>query len=80
MTAAFTDKKKITKSHIPTKNTPARIDILEEQPVSTSKVRLKRGSPVDSKDKIFLKEKTLKVYTPKEDKFLKSTVEEKITN
>ena len=46
----FIDTKKVTKSHIPTANTPARIDVPVRQLTNESKIRLKRGRPVGSKD------------------------------
>ncbi|RVW81532.1 Retrovirus-related Pol polyprotein from transposon TNT 1-94 [Vitis vinifera] len=47
---AFIDTKKVTKSHIPTANTPARIDVPVRQLTNESKIRLKRGRPVGSND------------------------------
>ena len=47
---AFIDTKKVTKSHIPTVNTPTRIDASERQLTNESKIRLKRGRPIGSKD------------------------------
>ncbi|WKA13112.1 hypothetical protein VitviT2T_030444 [Vitis vinifera] len=47
---AFIDTKKVTKSHIPAANTPARIDVPVGQLTNESKIRLKRGRPVGSKD------------------------------
>ena len=47
---AFTDTKKVTKSHVPAANTPPRIDVLEGQLANESKKRLKRGRPFGSKD------------------------------
>ena len=47
---AFIDTKKVTKSHIPTANTPTRIDVPVGQLTNESKIRLKRGRPVGSKD------------------------------
>jgi 5'(3')-deoxyribonucleotidase len=52
----FTDSKKIVKSHIPTDNNPARIEVPEGQLINIaaneSKTHLKRGRPIDAKDKI----------------------------
>ena len=49
---SFIDLKKVTKSHVPAVNVPARIEILKLNDVaSTSKARLKRGRPIGSKDK-----------------------------
>ena len=47
---AFIVTKKVTKSHIPATNTPAWIDVLIGQLTNESKIRLKRGRPVGSKD------------------------------
>ncbi|WJZ90040.1 hypothetical protein VitviT2T_009216 [Vitis vinifera] len=47
---AFIDTKKVTKSHIPAANTPARIDVPVGQLTNESKIRLKRDRPVGSKD------------------------------
>ena len=46
----FIDTKKVTKSHILTANTPAWIDVLVRQLTNESKIHLKRGRPVGSKD------------------------------
>jgi hypothetical protein len=58
---AFTDNKKIIKSHIPAANTPAKIEVLVGQLTNTttneSKTRLKRGRPIGAKDKILWKRK-----------------------
>lgn len=55
---AFTDIKRVTKSHIPAVNAPIRIEIPEGQKVTNeSAIRLKRGRPIDSKDKIPRKRK-----------------------
>ncbi|GKV50529.1 hypothetical protein SLEP1_g57232 [Rubroshorea leprosula] len=52
---AFTDAKKVTSSHIPVLNVPARIDILVQKGAKTvaneSIIRQKHGKPVGSKDK-----------------------------
>ena len=42
--------KNITKSHIPTANTLARIDVLVQYLKNESKIHLKHGRPVDSND------------------------------
>jgi hypothetical protein len=58
---AFTDAKKVTKSHIPAANIPARIDIPTGQITSTtvdeSKACQKRERPVGAKDKLPQKRK-----------------------
>jgi len=50
---AFTDTKRVTKSHIPATNAPIRVDIPVGQSNITneSQTRLKRGRPIGSKDK-----------------------------
>ena len=45
---AFTDTNRVTKSHIPAINAPARIDITKIS--NESNVRRKRGRPLGSKD------------------------------
>ena len=47
---AFIDTKKVTKSHILAANAPARIKVPEGQLTNESKIRLKRGRPIGSKD------------------------------
>ena len=47
---AFIDIKKVTKSHISTANAPTRIDVLKRQLVNESKIHLKCGRPIGSKD------------------------------
>ena len=47
---AFTDTKKVTKSHVPATNTPARIGVLKGQLANEFKKRLKSGRPFGSKD------------------------------
>jgi hypothetical protein len=58
---AFTDNKKIVKSHIPAANTPRKIEIPIGQSINTatneSKAHLKRGIPIGAKDKIPQKRK-----------------------
>ena len=58
----FIDNKKIVKSHIPTANIPARIEVTEGQLINIitnkSKAHLKRGRFIDAKDKIPRKKKT----------------------
>ncbi|GJS95795.1 hypothetical protein Tco_0802763 [Tanacetum coccineum] len=52
---AFTDTKRVTKSHIPAGNASARVEIPNKQAsdniAQESKKRLKRGRPIGSKDK-----------------------------
>ena len=47
---AFVDAKKVTKSHIPAVNAPARIEAPEGHKANESKTCLKRGRPIGSKD------------------------------
>ena len=47
---AFIDTKKVTKSHIPAANTPTWIDVPIGQLTNKSKIRLKHGRPIGSKD------------------------------
>ena len=47
---AFTDIKKVPKSHIPTGNTPERIDVPIGQFINESKIHLKRDRLIDSND------------------------------
>ena len=59
----FTNSRKIIESYIPTENAPARVEILEGQHDKTneSKVRLKRGRLIGSKDNSLEEENTGKV-------------------
>jgi hypothetical protein len=69
---AFTDNKKIVKSHIPAANTPAKIEVPVGQSINIaaneSKVRLKHGRPIGAKDKIPRKRKAQgnEISTPEE--------------
>ncbi|KAK4389782.1 hypothetical protein Sango_2315200 [Sesamum angolense] len=51
---AFIDTKKVTKSHIPAENVPARLEVpevtLTQTKASESQIRRKRGRPLGSKD------------------------------
>ena len=40
----------MTKSHIPAANAPAQVDVLEGELENESKIGLKRGRPIGSKD------------------------------
>ena len=55
---AFIDTKKVTKSYIPTTNTPTWIDVPERQLENEYKIHLKRGRPIGSKDITFRKRGT----------------------
>ena len=48
---AFTDLKRVTKSHIPAINAPAHIDVPIGQSINEITTHLKRGRPISSKDK-----------------------------
>ena len=50
---AFTDPKRVTKSHIPAANAPIKIDVPVGQSTIENKpeTRMKRGRPIGSKDK-----------------------------
>ena len=47
---AFVNAKKVTKSHISAANAPIRINVPEGQLANESKICLKRGRPISSKD------------------------------
>ena len=65
--SAFIYTKKVTKSHIPVANAPTRIDVPEGQLGNESKICLKRGRPIDSKDITPQKMRTqMKIDTPEE--------------
>ena len=55
---AFIDTKKVTKSHIPTVRTLTRIDVPKRQLENKSKIRLKHGRPIGSKDITLRKRRT----------------------
>ena len=55
---AFIDTKKVTKSHIPIVNAPARIDVPKGHLANESKICLKHGRPIGSKDITLWKMKT----------------------
>ena len=58
---AFTNIKKVTKSHVPVVNTPTHINVpkgqLKNVIASKSKTGLKHGRPIGSKDSILRKRK-----------------------
>ena len=80
---ALTDPNKVLKSHILAINAPAHIEIpigdLGNVIASTSKPRLKRGRPIESKDYFPRKRKSNKLLTPVEYTFNEITPEEPIT-
>ncbi|CAL2247903.1 unnamed protein product [Prunus armeniaca] len=71
MPDAFTDTGKVTKSHIPAANTPARIDIpiklTNVAANESSTTRLKRGRPIGSKDSAPRKRKSKAYSNPNEN-------------
>ena len=79
---AFIDSKKVTKSHIPAANIPARIEIptkkLQSSMTNQPKPRLKRGRPIGSKDTIPRKRKTVISMTPEEHTTVKPQVDEQV--
>ncbi|BBN67664.1 Disease resistance protein CC-NBS-LRR class family [Prunus dulcis] len=70
MPDAFNDAAKVTKSHIPAANAPARIDVHNGQsnvPANgSSAARLKRGRPLGSKDSVPRKRKLMDKMNPNE--------------
>ena len=76
MPDAFTDLKRITKSHIPAENAPIRVDVPAGPSTSAiaseSKARQKRGRPLGSKDRNPRKRKT----TNDQNDIVKGTPEE----
>ena len=83
MPEAFIDSTKVTKSHIPSTNIPARIEIpmgnLKYSVVNEPKPQLKRGRPIGSKDTIPRKRKNVKFNAPEEHKNVKGLNDELIT-
>ena len=81
---AFIDSTKVTKSHIPAANIPARIEIpmenLKYSMANEPKPQLKRGRPLGSKDTIPRKRKNVKFNTPEEDAPEEHTNEKGLTN
>ena len=80
---AFTNPNKVLKSHIPAVNAPSHIEIpigdSGNAIASTSKLRLKRGRPIGSKDSFPWKRKSNKLLTPVEYNFDEIAPEEPIT-
>ena len=70
MLDAFIDSTKVTKSHTPTVNIPARIEIpmgkSKYSVTNEPKPQLKRGRPIGSKDTIPRKRKRVKFNAPEE--------------
>ena len=64
---SFIDTKKVTKSHIPTMNAPAMIDVPKGKFANESKIRLKHGRLIGSKYITSQKRPTQRrIDTPKE--------------
>ena len=64
---AFVDAKKVIKSHILATNTATRINVLEGPLANESKISLKRGRPIGSKDVTPQKRRTqIRIDTPEE--------------
>ena len=82
MPDAFIDSTKVTKSHIPDTNIPARIEIptkkIQSSMTNEPKPRLKRGRPIGSKDTIPRKRKSAISMTPEEHITVKPQVDEQV--
>ena len=77
---AFADTKKVTKSHIPAANVPARVDITEGQKTYESKTSSKRGRPIGSKDKTPWKGRTNGKQNDHEESNIENQIPEEIQN
>ena len=77
---AFVDTKKVTKSHIPAANVPARVDITEGQKAYESKTRSKRGRPIGSKDITPRKRRTNGKQNDHEESNIENQIPEEIQN
>ena len=77
---AFVDTKKVTKSHIPVANVPARVDITEGQKTFESKTRSKRGRPIGSKDITPRKWRTNGKQNDHEESNIENQIPEEIQN
>ena len=77
---AFVDTKKVTKSHIPAANVPARVDITEGQKAFESKTRSKRGRPIGSKDITPRKRRTNGKQNDHEESNIENQIPEEIQN
>ena len=82
MPDAFIDSTKVTKSHIPAANNPARIEIpigkLQSSMTNEPKSQLKHGRPIGSKDIIPGKRKSVISMTPEEHITVKPQVDEQV--
>ena len=80
---AFIDSTKVTKSHIPAANIPTRIEIpmgkLKYNVGNEPKPQLKCERPIDSKDTIPIKMKSVKFNAPEEHTNVKGVNDELIT-
>ena len=70
----------MTKSHIPTENVPARVDITVEQKTYESKTRSKRGRPIRSKDITPRKRRTNGKQNDHEESNIENQIPEEIQN
>ena len=81
---AFIDSTKVTKSHIPAANIPARIEFptgkLQSSMSNEPKPRLKRGIPIGSKDTIPRKRKSVISMTTEEHITVKPQVDEQVAH
>ena len=77
---AFVDTKKVTKSHIPATNVPARVDITEGQKAYESKTRSKRGRPIGSKNITLQKRRTNGKQNDHEESNIENQIPEEIQN
>ena len=77
---AFVDTKKVTKSHIPAANVPARVDITEGQKAYESKTRSKRGRPIGPKDITPRKRSTNGKKNDHEESNIENQIPEEIQN
>ena len=76
----FVDTKKVTKSHIPAANVPARVDITEGQKAFESKTRSKCGRPIGSKDITPRKRRTNGKQNDHEESNIENQIPEEIQN
>ena len=77
---AFVDIKKVTKSHIPAANVPARVVITEEQKAYESKTRSKHGRPIGSKDITPRKRRTNGKQNDHEESNIENQIPKEIQN
>ena len=77
---SFVDTKKVTKSHIPAANVPARVDITEGKKTYESKTRSKHGRPIGSKDITPRKRRTNGKQNDHEESNIENQIPEEIQN